>query len=65
VEVEHFDSMAALTIAAQEARGELDETLVVITSDHGMPFPRGKASLYDAGSRVCGRYAQCHVHCSG
>ena len=52
VEVEHFDSMVARAIAALEARGELDNTLVVVTSDHGMPFPRGKASLYDAGSRV-------------
>ena len=25
---------------------------MVITSDHGMPFPRAKASLYDDGSRV-------------
>ena len=52
VEVEHFDGMVARAIAAIEARGELDNTLVVITSDHGMPFPRAKASLYDAGSRV-------------
>ena len=52
VEVEHFDEMVARAIAALEARGELDNTLVVITSDHGMPFPRAKASLYDAGSRV-------------
>jgi N-sulfoglucosamine sulfohydrolase len=52
VEVEHFDSMVARAITALEARGELDNTLVVITSDHGMPFPRAKASLYDAGSRV-------------
>jgi N-sulfoglucosamine sulfohydrolase len=52
VEIEHFDGMVARAIAAIEARGELDNTLVVITSDHGMPFPRAKASLYDAGSRV-------------
>lgn len=52
VEVEHFDSMVARAIASLEARGQLDNTLVVITSDHGMPFPRAKASLYDAGSRV-------------
>ena len=25
---------------------------MVVTSDHGMPFPRAKASLYDAGTRV-------------
>lgn len=52
VEVEHFDEMVARAIAAIEARGALDHTLVVITSDHGMPFPRAKASLYDAGSHV-------------
>ncbi len=52
VEVEHFDSMVARAIAELELRGELDNTMVVITSDHGMPFPRAKASLYDAGSRV-------------
>lgn len=52
VEVEHFDLQVARSIAALEARGELDNTLIVVTSDHGMPFPRAKASLYDAGSRV-------------
>ena len=52
VEIEHFDGMVAMAITAIEARGELDNTLIVITSDHGMPFPRAKASLYDAGSRV-------------
>lgn len=52
VEIEHFDSMVARAITAIEARGELDNTIVVITSDHGMPFPRAKASLYDAGTRV-------------
>ncbi|MEM9645651.1 MAG: sulfatase/phosphatase domain-containing protein, partial [Planctomycetota bacterium] len=52
VEVEHFDGMVARAIASVEARGQLDNTIVVITSDHGMPFPRAKASLYDAGSRV-------------
>ena len=52
VECEHFDSMVARAISALEARGELNNTLVVVTSDHGMPFPRAKASLYDAGSRV-------------
>jgi len=52
VEVEHFDSMVARAIAGIEARGELANTIVVITSDHGMPFPRAKASLYDAGTHV-------------
>ena len=52
VEVEHFDSMVERAIATLEKRGLLDNTIVVVTSDHGMPFPRAKASLYDLGSRV-------------
>ncbi len=52
VEVEHFDTSVARAIAALETRGELDNTLLVITSDHGMPFPRCKASLYDSGTHV-------------
>jgi len=52
VEVEHFDSMVSRAIAMLEEAGQLDNTLIVVTSDHGMPFPRAKASLYDAGSRV-------------
>lgn len=52
VEVEHFDSMVGRALQALEDRGCLNNTIVVVTSDHGMPFPRAKASLYDAGSRV-------------
>jgi len=52
VEVEHFDSMVSRAITLLEESGQLDNTLIVVTSDHGMPFPRAKASLYDAGSRV-------------
>ena len=52
VEIEHFDSMVERAIASLEKRGLLDNTIVVVTSDHGMPFPRGKATVYDDGSRV-------------
>lgn len=52
VEVERFDQLVDQAIKALEARGQLDDTLVAVTSDHGMPFPRAKASLYDYGSRV-------------
>ncbi|MDG2122966.1 MAG: sulfatase [Verrucomicrobiales bacterium] len=52
VEVEHFDSMVERAVAMLEASGQLDNTIIVVTSDHGMPFPRAKASLYDAGSHV-------------
>ena len=52
VEVEHFDTMVARAIGLLEARDELDNTIIVVTSDHGMPFPRGKATVYDDGARV-------------
>ncbi len=52
VEVEHFDKMVTRAILSLEKSGQLGNTIVVVTSDHGMPFPRAKASLYDAGSKV-------------
>lgn len=52
LEVETFDQQVARAIVALQVRGELDNTIIVVTSDHGMPFPRAKASLYDAGSKV-------------
>ena len=33
--------------------GELDDTLIVVSGDHGIPgFPRGKCNLYDFGVHV-------------
>ncbi len=52
VEVERFDRSVEVALEILERAGELANTLVVVTSDHGMPFPRAKASLYDYGSRV-------------
>lgn len=51
-EVQRFDRLVGEAVAALEASGELDDTLVVVTGDHGMPFPRGKGNLYDTGVRV-------------
>lgn len=51
-EVEAFDREVGEILAELEKRNVLDRTLVVITSDNGMPFPRAKANLYDAGTRV-------------
>ena len=51
-EVQRFDSDVAKAIALLEANGELDNTIIVMTGDHGMPFPRCKSNLYDSGSQV-------------
>jgi len=52
LEIEHFDSHLARALALLEQAGELDNTLVVVTSDHGNPLPRSKCNLYDGGTRV-------------
>ncbi len=51
-EVERFDSDVAKALELLEKTGEADNTIVVITGDHGMPFPRCKSNLYDCGTRV-------------
>lgn len=49
VEVEWADSHLGKALAQLETAGELDNTLVVVTSDHGMPFPRVKGQIYEDG----------------
>jgi arylsulfatase A-like enzyme len=51
-EVQRFDAAVGAALETLSRVGELDHTLVVVTSDNGMPFPRAKANLYDAGVRV-------------
>ncbi|MFI3289308.1 MAG: sulfatase [Rikenellaceae bacterium] len=52
VEVEWFDRHVGLAIKALEESGKLDNTIVIVTSDHGMPFPRIKGQIYDEGFHV-------------
>ena len=47
-----LDEEAAQAIALLEKSGELDNTVVVYTSDNGWQMPRGLANCYDSGSRV-------------
>lgn len=51
-EVQRFDSDCGFALALLERVGELENTIVVMTGDHGMPFPRCKSNLYDWGVRV-------------
>ncbi len=51
-EVERLDREAGDIIRMLEASGQLDNTVVVFTSDNGMPFPRAKANLHDGGTHV-------------
>jgi N-sulfoglucosamine sulfohydrolase len=49
IEVEWFDQHLARMIEMLERAGELDNTLIIATSDNGMPFPRAKANAYEYG----------------
>ena len=43
-EIEYFDTQVGKMLKILEARGELDNTIVVVTADNGMPFPRIKGN---------------------
>jgi len=51
-EVQRFDREVGEMLKLLEENGELDNTLVVISGDNGMPFPRCKSNLYDLGTNV-------------
>ncbi|MEZ6056447.1 MAG: sulfatase-like hydrolase/transferase [Planctomycetaceae bacterium] len=49
VEIEWFDRHLQQMLQQLAEAGELDRTLIIVTSDNGMAFPRAKANGYDAG----------------
>jgi arylsulfatase A-like enzyme len=51
-EIEHFDAHLGRMLAALEKRGLLENTLVVVTGDNGMPFPRGKGQTYSDSNHL-------------
>ncbi|MDF1815946.1 MAG: sulfatase [Verrucomicrobiales bacterium] len=52
IEVEWFDTHIVRALAHLEKKGLLENTLIIATSDHGMPFPRVKGQIYDDGFHV-------------
>jgi len=51
-EVQRWDSDVAKALESLEKAGELDNTLIFMTGDNGMPFPRHKCHLYDGGTHA-------------
>lgn len=51
-EVQRFDGDVGRFLDKLQQLDVLDNTIVVMTGDHGMPFPRCKGNLYDSGARV-------------
>ncbi|MEM7476995.1 MAG: sulfatase/phosphatase domain-containing protein, partial [Planctomycetota bacterium] len=52
-EAQAFDAGLGVLLEELDARGLADNTIVVVSGDHGIPgIPRGKCNLYDLGTRV-------------
>lgn len=51
-EIEWFDTQLGIMVSELEKRGELDNTLILVTSDNGCPFPRVKGQMYDNDFRL-------------
>jgi uncharacterized sulfatase len=52
LEIEWFDAHLGRMLNQLEQAGELENTIVVVTGDNGLPFPRAKANVYEHGMRV-------------
>lgn len=52
LEITWFDEQLQKIIARLEENGDLENTIIVVTADNGMPFPYGKANLQEYGIHV-------------
>jgi hypothetical protein len=50
--IQRFDAKCERVLELLEKSGELENTIVVVSGDNGLPFPRCKATLYDTGTHV-------------
>ncbi len=51
-ELEYFDTHLVRMLNELERRGLLENTLVVVTADNGMPFPRSKGQAYHISNHM-------------
>lgn len=52
VEIEWFDNHLNKILDYLDSIGELDNTIVIVTADNGMPFPSAKANCFEYGVHV-------------
>lgn len=52
LEIEHFDRHLVRMLDLLTRRGQLENTLVVVTADNGMPFPRAKGQVYEMSNHL-------------
>lgn len=51
-ELEHFDTHLGRMLDLLEQHGELENTIVIVTADNGMPFPRAKGQTYELSNHL-------------
>lgn len=51
-EVSRYDHFIGLITEELKQQGILDNTIIVVASDNGRPFPRDKSRLYDSGIKT-------------
>jgi arylsulfatase A-like enzyme len=51
-EIEWFDQHLEKMLQLLEGQGKLDNTLVIVTADNGMPFPRVKGQVYEYSNHL-------------
>lgn len=51
-EIEYFDLHLQRMLQMLEELGELENTLVIVTADNGMPFPRIKGQVYEYSNHL-------------
>ena len=52
LEIEYFDSHLSKILDYLEHTGELENTIVIVTADNGMPFPRSKSDEYNFSNHI-------------
>ncbi len=51
-EIEYFDNHLVRILELLKSKGELDNTVVIVTADNGMPFPRVKGQAYEYSNHI-------------
>ena len=51
-EIEWFDRHLGLIIEQIKEAGELENTIIIVTADNGMPFPYAKANVQEFGTHI-------------
>lgn len=52
LEIEHFDTHLGRMLKSLEDKGQLENTIVIVTADNGMPFPRIKGQEYEFSNHL-------------